>query len=132
MKKTTLVILAALAGAGGSLAIAKDSKDEKKIAEIKKIGEPISCVNIRNIRSTKIVDGRTIDFKMNNRKIYRNTLSNKCPRLKFEESFSYRTSQSRLCNVDIIRVLHNEGFGLREGAACGLGKFQQIDKIKTK
>ena len=128
MRKSVLFAVAALAGIGGSFAVAGDSKDKKQV-EIKKIGEPINCVNLRNIRSTNVVDDRTIDFKMNGGKTYRNDLGSKCPSLGFEERFSYRTSLNQLCNVDIIRVLHNYGGRLQEGAGCGLGKFQQIEKV---
>ena len=61
--------------------------------------------------------------------IYRNKLPNKCSGLAFEEAFSYRTSVNQLCNVDIIRVLDNTAaVRYRERNACGLGKFQQIEK----
>ena len=130
-KTTTLIALAAIASAGGSLAIAGEKK-HKEAPAVKNIGEPIRCVRLRSIQSTKVIDNKTIDFKMNGRKTYRNTLDGKCPGLKSEERFSYRTSVGELCNVDIIRVLHNYGSGLQTGAACGLGKFQQIEKVKTK
>lgn len=128
MRKTTLFVIAALAGLGGSFAVAGDSKDKQQ-PDVRNIGEPINCVNLRSIRSTHVVDDKTIDFKMAGGKTYRNDLGSKCPSLGFEERFSYRTSLSQLCNVDIIRVLHDYGGRLEEGAGCGLGKFQQIEKL---
>jgi len=62
-------------------------------------------------------------------KTYRNALSYSCPGLKSQDRFSYRTSLSQLCNVDTIRVLNDFGGRLQEGAGCGLGKFQQIEKV---
>ncbi|MFC3441349.1 hypothetical protein ACFOKF_09115 [Sphingobium rhizovicinum] len=91
-------------------------------------GDPVDCVQIRSIQSTNVRDDRTIDFVMNGRKIYRNTLPNNCPSLGFEKRFSYRTSLSQLCSVDIITVLQNIGPGLQPGASCGLGKFQPMEK----
>lgn len=88
-------------------------------------GDPVNCVQINRIRSTSIVDDQTVDFRMSNGTIYRNTLPNSCPGLNAADAFSYRTSQSQLCNVDIIRVL-NTGGGPRFGASCGLGQFVPV------
>lgn len=85
-------------------------------------GEPVNCVQISNIRDTRVRDDHTIDFRMNNSQVYRNTLPNSCPGLAMEKSFSYATSQSQLCNVDIITVIHT-GAGPYRGASCGLGQF---------
>ena len=104
---------------------------KKEPAPVRPVGEPVNCVSLRNIRSTDIVDGSTIDFKMNGGKTYRNSLPYSCPGLKFEDRFSYRTSTNQLCSVDIVRVLHNYGGRLTEGAGCGLGKFQPVEKIGT-
>jgi hypothetical protein len=123
-----LFIGSLLAAGSAALAVSHSSKDDKYV--IKTIGEPKSCVMRSNIRSTKVINDRTIDFKMRNGDIYRNELPNRCSRLGFEEAFSYRTSTNRLCNVDIIRVLDTTGGGLRTHGACGLGKFQQITKTR--
>ncbi len=94
--------------------------------EAKVIGPDVGCVNIRNIRQTKVYDDQTIDFVMNGGKVYRNNLPNSCPQLGFERAFAYQTSQSQLCNVDIITVIV-QGAGARRGASCGLGKFTPIE-----
>jgi hypothetical protein len=126
MRKSVLVVatLAALAGGASAGLSAK-----KEPAPVRAVGEPVNCVHLRSIQSTKVIDNSTIDFKMTGGKTYRNSLPYSCSGLKSEESFSYRTSLSQLCNVDTIRVLHNYGGGLHEGAGCGLGKFQPIEKI---
>jgi hypothetical protein len=127
MKKTLIVITTAslaIGGLAGGFAIAK-----KPGAEVRAIGEPVSCVSIRQIRSTNVVDENTIDFKMIGGKTYRNSMPYSCPGLRFQEAFSYRTSTSQLCSVDIIRVLETRGGHLDEGAGCGLGKFQQVEKV---
>lgn len=91
-------------------------------------GKPVSCVQIRSIRSTDVRDDQTIDFIMNGNKVYRNTLPNKCPSLGFERRFLYKTSLSQLCSVDIITVLYSSP-DLMRGASCGLGKFQPMAKV---
>lgn len=122
-----LLIIPALAMLSGSGAVALSSK--KAPEPVRAVGEPKSCVNISQIRSTKVVDNSTIDFRMVGGKTYRNTLPYSCSGLKFEDRFSYRTSLNQLCSVDIVRVLHDQGGQLTEGAGCGLGKFQMVEKI---
>ena len=92
-------------------------------------GPPVSCVNLHQIRETRVRDDRTIDFYLRGGRVYRNTLPQSCPQLGFEERFSYATSLSRLCSVDIITVLRT-GPDLSRGASCGLGKFQPVTLAK--
>lgn len=103
-------------------------KGEKYLVE--KIGEPKSCIRLSQIRSTDVIDNQTIDFKMRGGDIYRNRLPNSCSRLGYEKAFSYATSQTQLCKVDIIHVLNQSAGHLETQAACGLGEFQQIKKTK--
>ena len=126
MRRSLLVVstLAVLSfGATASMSAKKEP------APVRAVGEPKNCVSLNQIRSTKVIDNSTIDFKMAGGKTYRNSLPYSCPGLKYEDRFSYRTSQSQLCNVDIVRVLHDYGGRLTEGAGCGLGKFQPVEKI---
>ena len=125
--QTTIIIASALAAGSIAFAAEKASGDDKY--EIRTIGEPKNCVLRSNIRSTDVIDDQTIDFVMRNGDIYRNNLPSKCSGLGFEEAFSYKTSTNRLCNVDIIRVLDTTAGRLDTRGACGLGKFQQIEKI---
>src|SRR4051812_13540738 len=87
-------------------------------------GKPIDCLNLQDIRETRVRDDQTIDFYANGGKTYRNVLPYKCSGLGFEQAFSYKTSISRLCSVDIITVIQRGG--LPQGASCGLGKFQPV------
>ena len=67
-------------------------------------GDPVNCIQLSQIRSSQVRDNQTIDFEMSGGKIYRNTLPNSCPGLGFEERFAFKTSQSQLCSVDIIKI----------------------------
>ncbi|WP_394729887.1 hypothetical protein [Altererythrobacter sp. GH1-8] len=97
---------------------------------VKVLGEAESCISLSALRQSKVRDDRTIDFEMAGGKTYRNTLPNRCPRLGFEEGFSYSTSLNRLCNTDIIYVLENFGGQIRQGAGCGLGKFVPVEYVE--
>lgn len=124
--KKALVMLSAIGIATGGIVYAKETRSTP---EVRAVGASKNCVTTHQIRSTKIIDERTIDFKMAGGKTYRNTMAYSCPGLKFEEKFLYKTSTSQLCNVDIIHVLNNYGGSLQQGAGCGLGKFQQVERV---
>ena len=115
--------IALMAAALGISADARPLRPEQE-AKIRPVGDAVDCIPLHSIRNTRVRDDRTIDFYMDGRKVYRNTLPNSCPQLGFEEKFLYKTSLSQLCSVDIITVLTSPG--ISQGASCGLGKFQPI------
>ena len=125
---TVLVGLGGCAGTTAPEARVGASSDAAAVAPMSPIAgttavkPPSSCVELSRIRETRVVDDRTIDFVMNDRQVLRNTLPFSCPQLGFERAFTYSTSLSRLCSVDIITVLV-QGGGIRRGASCGLGSF---------
>jgi hypothetical protein len=120
--------IATLTIATAAGAFGPSERRAKELAAWQPVGEAIDCVDISRIDSTKVLANNVIDFKMRGGKVYRNTLPYNCSGLVMEERFSYKTSTSRLCSVDIIRVLHSYGGQLEEGAGCGLGKFQPVEK----
>lgn len=109
-------------------------------------GPAVSCVQLGQIRESRVRDDWTIDFRTGTNRWYRNTLPNRCNGLGFERTFSYATSISQLCNVDIITVFANGGgapvfasngaiIGSQGGAggprgSCGLGMFQPVTLAK--
>ena len=118
----SLILAATLAAA--LLAGPGDARDKSAWRAARPDGKPVSCVQLRQIRETRVRDDSTIDFYMLGGKVYRNTLPNSCPQLGFEERFSYATSLSQLCSVDIITVLYSSP--PTRGASCGLGQFQPV------
>jgi hypothetical protein len=123
MPKLALLFVALLASAA-------TARDRSAVPEATPVGDAISCVQLQNIRSTRVHGDSTIDFYMTGGRVYRNTLPNSCPSLGFEERFLYKTSLSQLCSVDIITVLQSPG--LSQGASCGLGKFQPVKLVSAK
>lgn len=122
-----MTAMAALLGAG-LLVGAADRADRAAYAAPIPGGKVESCVLLQNIRDTRVIDDRTIDFNMRNGDILRNELPMRCPQLGFERAFSYSTSISQLCSVDIITVLRQNA-GIQRGASCGLGKFTPVAKV---
>ncbi|RVT93954.1 hypothetical protein [Sphingomonas crocodyli] len=121
--KLRLSILVAIAALTAT-ADARPLKPEQE-ALIKPDGKAVSCIPINQIRSSRVRDDSTIDFYMNNRKVYRNKLPMSCPSLGFQERFGYATSISQLCSTDIITVLFSNP-NFMPGASCGLGQFQPV------
>jgi hypothetical protein len=123
MKRTlSLLALAGTIALAAGPVSAKPDKDAWKAA--KPAGKPENCINLRQIRESRVRDDQTIDFYMVGGKVYRSTLPNSCPQLGFEKRFSYKTSLSQLCSVDIITVLTSPD--VTPGASCGLGPFQPV------
>lgn len=92
-------------------------------------GPAVSCVQLAQIRSSRVRDDWTIDFQVSGNKWYRNTLPYRCNGLGFERTFSYSTAIPQLCNVDIITVFAtNAPVGPR--GSCGLGQFQPVTLAK--
>ena len=129
-KLVTLALFALAAGnvSAGSDEILIDGPDESHPSE--------KCVTVSRIDSTRVLDERNILFFMRGGKIYRNFLPHRCPGLTRRDAFSYRTSTSRLCDVDVITLLRPIGSGFSPGASCGLGKFypvteQEVEALET-
>ena len=126
-----LPLLAAATLAILAIAPADAARDRKaEVAALTPIpgAKALSCVQLSAIRETRVRDDSTIDFYMRGGQIYRNALPNSCPELGFEESFSYSTSLSQLCSVDIITVPRRRqciGGKLRTRAvpACSQGEI---------
>lgn len=127
MKKLVLGI-AILAAASTAGAFGPAERRAKELAAYQPAGEPVKCINTRQIKSTNILSNDVIDFKMTGGKHYRNSLPHSCPSLKFEDRFGFTTTGGQLCSIDTIRVLHNYGGRLEQGVGCSLGKFQPMEK----
>lgn len=123
----TLVLAAAALPALGGCAQVMEERGGQSAAQVppgQVVGEAVSCVDTRSIRSTHVHGDETIDFEMLNGTVYRNTLPNRCYSLGFEERFAYSTPTGRLCSTDTITVLHSDG---ARGTSCGLGEFLPLE-----
>ncbi len=88
--------------------------------------QAVRCLQTSTIQDTRVIDDQNIVFKTNGNRFYNNHLPHRCSGLKSANKFSYTTSLSVLCNVDIITVLENFGGSMARGAGCGLGEFTPI------
>ncbi|MBX9886008.1 MAG: hypothetical protein K2X68_13655 [Novosphingobium sp.] len=93
-------------------------------------GPAVTCIPLIAIRESRVRDDWTIDFRTSGNTWYRNSLPYRCSSLGFERAFSYSTSLSQLCNVDIITVFRNSGGPQGPLGSCGLGQFQPVTLAK--
>ncbi len=110
------------ASAPEPMALADDSS-------IELVGAPKRCITLSSSDNTDIIDDYTIDFR-DGRRLYRNRLPNACPGLKSEDRILIENRTGQLCSNDVIYTLYSFGNQLSRGAACGLGEFQEIKKLK--
>jgi len=90
------------------------------------------CIGLIRIDKTEVIDDQTILFYMRGGEIYKNALPHRCIGLQNERTFMYRTTISELCDLDVVTVLYNQGFGFTPGASCGLGRFYPISADEAK
>lgn len=116
-----LTCIAALAGAGVSAA---QQEVERQPGERDR--DATHCVRVQSIDQIDIVDSDTMVFRLRGDNVYRNELPYNCPGLRPGDTLMYRTTVGQLCDIDVITVLEDWGFGFVPGASCGLGMFHPI------
>ncbi len=133
IRMTSILLLSAVALAGCA-ARGSDQRagagQGRDVPAARVVGEPVSCLPLQSIRESRVRDDWTIDFRTSGGRWYRNTLPNRCNGLGFERSFSYATSLTQLCNVDIITVISTAGGGPINRGSCGLGQFTPVELAK--
>ena len=81
------------------------------------------CLPTYFIAGTKVVDTKTIDFRMKDRTVYRNLLSTACSGLEFD-GFVYMTNADEICDMQSIRIL-------RTHQICVLGAFAKLPHVQS-
>ena len=88
--------------------------------------EPVRCLSMNSIRSTKVLDDSRVLFLNARDKAWLNRLDRECLGLSRSGTFEYRVQSgarhARLCSTDSITVLESTGRGLN----CGLGMFEPL------
>jgi hypothetical protein len=121
MRFLIILLLLLVAGSAGADEEAVSDGEEAPV-----VPGTRECIGIARIDRTKIVNDSTILFYMLGPEVYVNNLPRRCNGLKRMDAFSYATSLTQLCSLDIIRGLRSLGGELVPGVGCGLGKFVPI------
>jgi Family of unknown function (DUF6491) len=117
-----LLAIVLLLLSAGMAAAQDDDQDEEGERDM----DSVQCVRISDIEGIDVVDSRTLVFRMRGDDVYENKLPFECPGLKRNDTLMYRASVGQLCNIDIVTVLEDWGFGFAPGPSCGLGMFNPI------
>lgn len=121
MLRTSLILLAALAFA--SPAAAQDTSPGQaelaKALEGRVAGEPVSCISLSAIRSTRIIDRTAILYDTGAR-LYVNRPSG-AEWLDSDDILLTRTFSGDLCNLEIVNLLDRSSRMQR--GSVGLGRF---------
>ncbi|MFS0735613.1 hypothetical protein ABC347_01055 [Sphingomonas sp. 1P06PA] len=92
-------------------------------------GEPVDCLNLRDIRSSRIIDGIGILYQTTGGTYYLNRPDNGARSLRSTDVQLTDTRTSQLCSIDVVRLLDSTsriptGF-------VGLGKFIPYPRART-
>lgn len=118
------ILTISLAALGLSLSALQVAAQDQPTVEAGSESE--RCISRKLIDRTEVLDDSNILFYMRTGVIYRNVLPHACPGLAYEDSFMYRTSVGQICDIDIVTVLNNAGWGYTPGITCGLGRFYPV------
>ena len=118
LQPSIALIACALLTAGALPAIANAAGEN--------IGDTTKCIQISRVKSSPIIDDRTILVEMFGKDKYKRIdLASSCSGLEFS-GFEVRLRQNRLCSTDTIVVRQNVG------AVCRIDKIVIIDKAEAK
>lgn len=67
-------------------------------------GDPVSCISINRVRSSKHIGDQTLLYEVSSNLVYRNDPVGGCNGLDFGRALITRTPSTQLCAGDIARV----------------------------
>lgn len=127
-----VVLALGLLGCAGQRAEGEEAGAEQVAADAEELyeefppGAPQRCIDVRQIRRIEPIGNHTLLFHVGGGDVWRNRLSRACPGLRPHSRFLYEPRGGRLCNLDTVYLLHDEGFGFRRGVGCPLGDFDYL------
>lgn len=124
---------------GGAAVAAQEEADQAVAADAEEIyeafppGAPQRCIDIRRIRRIEPIGNHTLLFHTGGGDVWRNRLTRSCPGLRPHSRFLYEPRGGRLCSIDTVYLLEDDGFGFRRGVGCSLGEFDYLteDQAQT-
>jgi len=125
MIRTSISLLGAALLAGLAMPASAAPRDgEAELAKAtagRTAGNPVDCITLRNIRSSRIIDKTAIVYEMNNGLIYVNRPKTGAEMLDWTDVMVTDTRTSQLCSIDVVR-LFDTGIRMPTGWV-GLGEF---------
>jgi hypothetical protein len=90
-------------------------------------GEPVNCINLRNVRSTQIIDRTAIVYEAGNT-VYVNRPRNGARTLDQWDVLVTKTHSSQLCSIDVVQ-LYDTGSRMQTGFVF-LGDFVPYRRVR--
>ncbi len=84
-------------------------------------GKPVDCINLRDIQSSEIIDRTAIVYRTGGGRLYVNRPTTGAESLDRDDILVTKTWDSRLCSIDIVRLV-DRGSSFERGFV-GLGEF---------
>jgi len=97
--------------------------------------ESVRCIDTRRIKTTKVVDNKTVNMRMRGGPDYQMNLVRRCPGLKMQKTIIYEPMpSSKLCSVDTIKVpvTTGGGFSMNNVHHCAIDSFTVIEAEEDK
>jgi len=134
---TKFILIAAclglLGGTGAAIAHPSDkSQGEAKLAralEGRVAGAPVDCIQLRDIRSSRIIDGIAILYDTGST-IYLNRPASGASWLDDNDVLVTDTHSSQLCSIDVVRLFDSASHA--PDGSVGLGKFIPYTRPKNR
>lgn len=130
MLRTASLLIGALVIAGApALAKSEPETGEARLAKLiegRVAGKPVECLELRDIRSSRIIPGTAIVYETKGNRLYVNRPESGADTLDSWDVMVTDTHLSRLCNIDVVH-LHDTGTRMQTGLVF-LGDFVPYDR----
>lgn len=120
-----------------ALPVAASANDEQptkaearlaKLLEGRVAGEPVDCIQLRNIRSSQIIDGTAIVYEVGSTR-YVNRPDGGANSLRFDPILVTDTRSPQLCSIDTVKLIDRSSHFY--AGFVSLGKFVPYTKPKS-
>jgi hypothetical protein len=118
--------------ASAAYAIPAKSPEEKlaKALEGRAAGEPVDCIYLRDIRSSRIFDKTAILYELNNGTYYLNRPDAGAQSLSWNDVLVTDTHSPRLCSIDVVKLFDTHPW--MQSGFVNLGKFVPYKKVAAR
>jgi len=129
MRSAILIALLAVA-APASAAAPRDDGETKlqKLLEGRVAGAPVSCVSLRQLGSSQVIDGTAIVYRGAGSRLYVNRPDNGASSLRSDDVMVIRTPTGQLCNIDTVTMLDRQTQSFT--GVVMLGDFVPYDRVR--
>jgi len=115
-------------------AVVEEVEDNTALAEalagFERSGETVSCLSTTRIDDIDPIDETHWLVTLRSGDTYLNTVSRGCSRAGSSFTYlQYRTTGSRLCRGEIVRVIDDSSSGISSGS-CSLGVYEELTPIE--